>query len=96
MNQYRDSFTATLLTNGQVLAAGGDENAYPVATNSAELYNPSTGKWTDTRGNMKVARASHTATLLQNGQILVAGGLDVLATSRLAPNCILPPRATGR
>jgi hypothetical protein len=50
MNLYRDSFTATLLTNGQVLVAGGDVNGYPVATNVAELYNPSTGKWTDTKG----------------------------------------------
>jgi hypothetical protein len=69
--------SATLLTNGEVLVAGGyDGGSFP--TNSAqlstELYNPIAGTWTVT-GPMNTARAQHTATLLPNGQVLVAGGV---------------------
>jgi len=72
MNVARLSHTATLLTNGEVLVAGGRTYA-PGSLAEVELYNPSTGAWTTT-GNMNTARAGHTGTLLQNGQVLVAGG----------------------
>ena len=66
--------SASLLPNGQVLVAGGetvDFNGVTVA--SAELYNPVTGTWTAT-GSMLLSRERHTANVLQNGQVLVAGG----------------------
>src|SRR5207244_12793019 len=73
MNVARYYHTATLLSNGQVLVAGGDGTTCSGTSTSAELYTPSTGTWTHT-GNLNVGRYLHTATLLQNGQVLVVGG----------------------
>jgi WD40 repeat protein len=75
MNTARDGHTATLLPNGHVLVAGGNafvNNSFLIFS-SAELYNPSTGTWTKT-SSMHAAREIHTAMLLPNGQVLVAGG----------------------
>jgi N-acetylneuraminic acid mutarotase len=71
MSVEREDHSATLLTNGKVLVAGG-ENDYGTTISSAELYDPSTGTWTTT-GSMHVERAFHTATLLTNGKVLVVG-----------------------
>jgi N-acetylneuraminic acid mutarotase len=72
LNTPRNSHTATLLANGQVLVAGGKSTAGTILS-SAELYNPVSGTWTIT-GSMSAARMTHTATLLPNGEVLVAGG----------------------
>jgi hypothetical protein len=60
------------LTNGLVLVAGGDGGNSGILS-SAELYDPASG-WTGT-GSMTNARYFHTATLLPNGRVLVAGGV---------------------
>ncbi len=77
MNQIRLGHTATDLNNGQILVAGGEywsNKGYAIALASAELYNPAIGKWSFT-GNMNNLHAHHTATLLNNGQVLVAGNV---------------------
>jgi hypothetical protein len=76
MSNARAIHTAVLLTSGplvgQVLVVGGVD-ANGAAQTSAEVYNPTTGKFLPV-GNLNVARASHTATLLQTGKVLIAGG----------------------
>ena len=72
LHTARYSHTATLLTNGMVLVAGGIGAGN---LSSAELYNPTTGIWTAT-GSMTNTRYGHTATLLPNGLVLVAGGFN--------------------
>ncbi len=77
MAKGRDQHTATLLTNGKVLVTGGLSSDVIIAT--CELFdmagNGGKGKWT-TVASMNIPRGLHTATLLPDGKILVAGGHD--------------------
>src|ERR1035441_1585304 len=80
LNTARYGHTATLLPNGDVLVAGGlgvNGSYAPLA--SAEIYNQATGKWTVT-SSMSVGRMAFTATLLPNGEVLVAGGSTYAAS----------------
>jgi len=74
LNTGRFGHTATLLDNGMVLVAGG-LNGYVSSTgilDSAELYNPATGTFSYT-GSLNFPRWGHTATLLNNGMVLITG-----------------------
>jgi hypothetical protein len=75
MNSGRWMHTATLLPSGRVLIAGGVDRMQQGANSlaSAEQYDPVAGKFTAI-GSMTVARYRHTATLLGNGKVLIAGG----------------------
>src|SRR5262245_44445572 len=75
----RTRHTATLLPDGMVLVAAGHGTltrgpnfAHFGALNTAELYDPTTG--TFVVHSLNSARRGHTATLLPNGKVLVAGG----------------------
>jgi hypothetical protein len=66
--------SATLLTDGTILIAGGEQDS--VAVTRALLFDPVAGASTLT-GSLITARVSHTATLLNDGRVLVTGGTDV-------------------
>jgi hypothetical protein len=80
LNTAREIYTATLLPSGLVLAAGGDGQFpgtggfnNPGALASAEVYNPATGTWSNTVSLLTSCYAQ-SATLLPDGDVLVAGG----------------------
>ena len=76
----RDLQTAAVLQDGgKVLLAGGRDMA-DVIVRDAELYDPATGKFEST-GSMFAARVDHTATTLQNGDVLVVGGKNYVGAS---------------
>jgi hypothetical protein len=71
---------AVRLRDGPVLIAGGmtvRADAIRVKTNLAELYEPGSHSFVST-GPMADARYDHTATLLADGRVLVAGGADLM------------------
>ena len=75
MTIARSQHTATLLPNGKVLIAGGvqsSSNGTRVLA-STELYDPTSGRFTPA-ANMTATRRLHTATLLPDGRVLIAGG----------------------
>jgi hypothetical protein len=96
MNTPRAWHTATLLNTGLVLITGGCDGCAPGGNGtgwaSAELYNPATGTFTAT-GSMMAAREYHTAALLNNGMVLIAGG-DTNGALQLASAELYDP-ATG-
>lgn len=83
MNLPRLGHSLTVLGDGRVLAAGGSslggaEGAGGGQTirpeSSAEIFDPASGRWTNTGAGMSSARFEHTATLLDDGRVLIVGG----------------------
>ena len=70
MNAPRYGATATLLTSGRVLVAGGAGTL-----SLAEVYDPAANTF-DSDSEMAAPRYQPTATLLASGAVLVAGGQD--------------------
>lgn len=75
LNTPREYAAAVLLPSGEVLVVGGQEKVgvYNTCLASAELYNPSTGTFTNT-GSLNTARCIPTATLLNTGKVLITEG----------------------
>ncbi len=96
MNFARSSHTATLMTNGCVLVIGGNsaasDAAAPSAENRAEIYNPAAGSWTNL-GALGTARYNHTATLLNDGKVLICGGQDASGNAISACDLYTPNAA---
>jgi trimeric autotransporter adhesin len=69
--------TATLLTNGEVLLAGGYDSCAPscISDGTTELFNPQ-GESFDSSQALSTGRSGHTATLLTDGSVLVVGGIN--------------------
>jgi hypothetical protein len=77
MSVARESHTITKLQDGRVLITGGHRGRHAaiVIYDSAEIYDPSTGRFTTT-GRMNVPRHKHDAVLLADGRVLITGGSD--------------------
>jgi hypothetical protein len=74
---------ASMLADGRVMVAGGTSTLTPDVTaaitgtlQSAEIYNPATGTWSNTQ-NIGGRRLAPALTLLSNGQVMVSGGVAV-------------------
>jgi hypothetical protein len=102
---YREDFSASLLSDGKVLIAGGrrDETYFDVnahafhfadSLDNAEIYDPVTGLW-NAAPLLITPRAMHTATVLHDGHVLVVGGCcgggDVIVAYGPSHNRFLVP-----
>jgi hypothetical protein len=80
MTTFRCCSTATLLPEGRVLIASGENENYPQIaefpsdSNSAELYDPVTGTFSTSPSMVTQSQAGHAATLLPDGTVLLSGG----------------------
>jgi hypothetical protein len=94
LNTVRDTHTATLLNNGTVLIAGGEQYGV-IALASVEVYDPAARTFTATT-SLTTPRYGPAATRLNSGAVLFAGGIDLngnLLTSAelFQPNSLTPP-----
>jgi WD40 repeat protein len=76
MESARRFHTATPLTSGRVLVAGGFSDAYGSSVATAELYNPADGTFSSA-ASLVTGRWWQTATLLKDGTVLITGGIDI-------------------
>lgn len=78
MGEPRTGHTATRLADGRILVCGGRDSTCVLGCpqrvwSSAECFDPRTGAFSPV-GAMTQARYGHTATLLPDGRVLIAGG----------------------
>ncbi len=104
--QTRARHVALRLTNpawsdlvGKVLVIGGSITGGDIfggaqqALDSVEIYDPATGLFSDF-GHLNVARQNHTATEMQDGRILITGGVGrpyISATAEIIPGPVPTP-----
>jgi hypothetical protein len=97
---YAPNDNAVKLEDGRVLFEGGlveswrDSAEPPPVLASAELYDPSTETFTAV-GDLNQARGGHSATLLADGRVLVAGGQTPEGATRFRMGWMMPALATA-
>ena len=97
MSLPRALHSATVLTNGKVLVAGGvstNASGSFIGLTNAEVFNPAANSWT-TVGSMAKPRQQFSATLLADGKVLVAGGYDRNAGAYLKDSEIFDPTSSN-
>ncbi len=92
MAMGRYAHTATRLPDGRVLVTGGATGSVAASGNTAtcEIYNPILDTWT-AAPPLTTPRGLHTATSLQDGKVLIAGGVGAAHFS----SCQVFDSATG-
>ena len=73
MRASEENAAASLMKDGRVLVAGGDQGGIGLVVKTAQIYDPATNAWTTVK-NMASKRLGHSATTLPDGRILIAGG----------------------
>ncbi|MCM2268219.1 MAG: fibronectin type III domain-containing protein, partial [Elusimicrobiales bacterium] len=76
----KHSHTTTLLADGNILITGGVTDSGNAVTAEIQMYNMSTNAFEAWAGNLVTARSSHTATLMSDGRVLIAGGFAATGT----------------
>ncbi len=80
MVEPRQGHSLTVLPDGRVLAAGGDEFFESIAVQAGkgttEIFDPASNAWTQ-GPDLEEPRSAHSATLLPDGSVLLAGGITL-------------------
>jgi hypothetical protein len=96
----RDLFTGTLLADGDVLVAGGEQKPSYPALSSAELFDPFLNEFNEVPppnpssfSVMLASRFGHSAALLPSGMVMLAGGKDYTGAVQAGTEWYDPPEA---
>ncbi len=83
--------TATPLEDGRILMTGGYSRAQLNTVATAEVFDPMTGTFTMLASTMSDTRMDHTATLLDDGRVLITGGWNSIKGATNASADIFDP-----
>ena len=89
MTFARDRPTATLLPNGTVLIAGGQNG--PSEPGQAELFDPKTETFTTLPSPMVTPRMAHSAVPLSDGTVLLSGGWSTALSATTGSTEVFDP-----
>jgi hypothetical protein len=105
MSSPRLGHSATVLHDGRVLVTGGEMPRGVVAPlvpgapagayfrgPAGEIFDPTIMAWLPT-GGMRIRRNAHTATLLADGTVLIAGGYNPIGDAQVASAEVFDPKS---
>ena len=84
MPNGRAETPAVTLTDGTVLIAGGRGPAHSASLQDILIYDPAAGTWAPAPHQLGEIRGLHTATLMKDGKVLIAGGTKLFSGNRLS------------